>query len=157
MNRLKLCMSVLVLAAVGVPTTAIAQDDECTYRVCALRIRVHTFSSELVQGETEERVAGLGFFPGEMPLFAERSAAAGLHYESYRSARNTADWMAVGALAALGTAIVALVAEGGELVIAGSAVAFLGLTFGASIKGAQASDHLSLAIWSYNATLPHEP
>lgn len=64
-------------------------DSACTWDTCALRLHRSLFGWRIVRGLEGEKVAGLGWFVGDLPLLAERSDTAATLFRSYRGKQNS--------------------------------------------------------------------
>jgi hypothetical protein len=144
----------VLTASAPLPRTAFAQEDStCTWDRCALRVQYRPFGTpRLVRGRDDVKVAGLGWFPRALPLLAQRSDSAAVHYNAFRARHTSGTLLFLVGLGAL-FAGSALVADGNEgagaaVFIGGFAVGLVGVTITAS-----AQDELSRAVWWYNRTL----
>ncbi len=140
---------VLLMLAVCPPVATAQAGQDCTYASCALRIRHSLFSTQLVQGQAERRVASLGLFPPEVPLFAERSDTSARHYAAFRRRHTTGALLALAGSVALAAGVFVDDSDVGLILVAGGGL--LGITGG--IQATRAQDRLSQAIWWYNRTL----
>ena len=154
-TRAKRLVGILAIAAA--PLAADAQvtarpDPNCTYQTCALGLAPVWDGLAVVRGESERRVATLGFFvPGDMSeVFKEDADALEAAREAVRIRRIGAVMTDAGlVLAATGLARALFQREfdklSGALTIAG------GLSLGTSIPVQFAADgYLSRAVWLYN-------
>ena len=145
----KLAALALVLAF---PQAGIAQEAECTYDICALRMS----GKEVRRGTADERVAGFSFWGGapELPMLSDRADSAGINYELFRKLNSRGGQIQSVAVAmTLAGLIVTLVDQdyvgwGMGLTLAG----YVPLFWGASYRS-RARDHLHRAIWWYNREL----
>jgi hypothetical protein len=146
----RLLRTIIVVAILSSPL--VAQDDStCTWDRCALRVHRNFFGARLVRGIDGEKVAGLGVFPGALPLLAERSDSAAIHYDAFRSKQTGGSAaLFVGLAAFLVGNVVAYndsESAGGAIAVGGLAVSLIG---GAVVISGQ--NELQKAIWWYNRT-----
>jgi len=95
----------LVLVLALLPTAAAAQEESCTYDLCALRVEPGGFLSdgELVRGAAGEHVADFGFFDSDLVLAVAGSDTAVAYARRYQ---NRTRWKVAFGLAAAGVAAV---------------------------------------------------
>ena len=155
-TRARRLTGILALAATPAATHAQAStvrpDPNCTYQTCALGLAPVWDGLAVVRGESERRIATLGFFvPGDMSeVFKDDADALDAAREAVRIRQIGAVMTDAGlVLAATGLARALFQREfdklSGALTIAG------GLSLGASIPVQFAADgYLSRAVWLYN-------
>ncbi len=153
--RVAIATAVVVAGTVLLlPADTNAQETECTYDACALRMRYRFMGARLVQGVEEKPVGSVGLFAGSMPLLADRSDSAGIYYRAFHSANKSSSWLLLGGVAAFATGFVVAVSDGEHAVVTVSFVAGLGLLTGGLVRSSQAQERLSKAVWWYNRALP---
>jgi len=151
----------VLLAGLGAPTAARGQADDpalldCQeFDRCALRVRHRLFGTEIARGTEDMPIAELGFrAPPLGDLFA-RSEQAALGFQRFQKNHRRASWMSVlGGLEFVG----ALVArsQGEDDWAVGLSISGVAIEVVAMIFRTRADEHLSSAIWWYNASLAGE-
>ena len=148
-------MSALLVGAIilASPSSVLAQDTQCTYETCALRLkRKFLTSGQVVRGVEEEHVASIWFLAPKISPLLERTDSAGHYYESFRKLHNRGTWVGLTGVVMMVTGIIIAGGDDDALAIG---VAFSGLipfTWGL-IDNQRARDRLGRAIWWYNGTL----
>lgn len=154
--RVKRLVGILALAVAPVAAnaqgTAVAADPNCTYQICALGLAPVWDGLAVVRGESERRIATLGFFvPGDISeVFRDDADALDAAREAVRIRRIGAVMTDAGlVLAATGLARALFQRDFDKLSAALTLAG--GLSLGASIPVQFAADgYLSRAVWLYN-------
>lgn len=146
---------VSILLLMVAPTTMMAQEGTpCTWDTCALRLEPGLFGDRLTRGVEAEEVAGVSFFPPELPLFEERSSVAASQYREFRSKQISGTaMMLVGTAVIVGGAVASNKGEDGlaaGLHVGGGVLNLIGI-----LRISAGRKDLSRAIWSYNRTLAY--
>lgn len=145
-----------LLAALALTSAAgEAQEPDCTYDRCALRLQSRFFGSSLVRGMEQQKVAGLGLFPPRIPLLEQSGDSVRVHYEAFRSAQRTAGWLNLTGITLTVASMIVFLADN-DAVGTSTALSVFGVGFGIAGAGFgnRATDELSQAAWHYNRGLP---
>jgi hypothetical protein len=147
-------LSLLLTYAALHPTTGHAQgarDSTCTYSRCALRVDYGFWSTRLVRGSTDERVARLGWFGSGVGVLLAASDSAAHYARQYQNRRVTSDVVGL-----IGTALILIgwasgegLEDGGPLTLGGLTLGLVGLPFAFASRRS-----LDRALWWYNRDLP---
>lgn len=154
------CVAALV-ALCTLTSSLRAQDSTCTYYRCALRLQHRYWTSHVVQGAVETRVASLGLFaPHDDALALSPDTAVRRLYAGFRGSRNRSAALNVAGAAC--TAAVFIVYKANTPGRANQSVSLsLGileivLSHGGNLNRARSADQLDAAIWYYNRRLARE-
>jgi len=151
-------ITLAVVALLGAfPAVGVAQDVECSYDECALRLRVRAFAGvDVVRGMADERVAKFSFFgfAPDLRMLSGRVDSAGVHYDAFRRINNRGALLESVALAALVASVLVVTVDqdnvgvGVGLALGGIVPLYWGL-----IDRVRGRDRLRRAIWWYNRGL----
>ena len=146
------------LCALIAPTPSSAQaGTACPYDSCALRVRSGIFAGQsLVQGEQEEKVAGLGFIVGDLDDVFEGSTEAQELAARFRTRKNTGTILSLVGIAAF----VYSIADYDSFYddeLGGAFYGGLVLSLAGGLTIQSSTDFLSRAVWHYNRTLARSP
>jgi hypothetical protein len=140
------------LFLVTTPASTHAQNTEaCSYEQCSMLLGHKMFSSSLVQGVEQEKLASLRFFAPIVPEFAARSDTAAAFYAAFRGRQNRGFALALTSVAAVGVGIVAF--RNDETATSVITIASFGLLLAGIQQIWTGQDRLSQAVWRYNSTL----
>jgi hypothetical protein len=151
---LALCVHGAVAAA---DSTAI--DTACIYRHCALGVLPVWNGLVVVRGETEERVAHLGFFWARdvSPIFADQPQALEYAHRAVRTRRTAALLTDLGVVLMVTGIVGTLAVEGGDEAYKALAIGGA-VSFGIGVPLQFAADgQLSRAVWWHNTRFAGGP
>ena len=147
----------LLVLALPFPELNAQTTRDCTYDQCALRVQSRLFSRSIVRGRDAERVARIGMFVHDLPLFREGPDSAARYYAAFRSAHNRGTLLSLLATALFVVASATRGPYDWEAPSFGLFVTGVAVGIGGSINVIRSEDRLSKAVWWYNRALLPAP
>lgn len=156
-KEMKIAMIILLTALVlplATRSEEIPEDIGSEYSQQALRVKYSFFSTNIVQGHENNKIAGMGMFGGDVDFLSEREDEIGIKFRSYRSKKTTSGVLY---LLSLGAVVGSVLTHDQYSNDNGTSTAILvgalGLLIGGAAVNVSAYESLSRSIWMYNGTL----
>jgi hypothetical protein len=148
----------LLLALLGLPAVTHGRTNAqelpvCeAYNTCALRVQYRLLGTEIVRGAENTRVARIGWGTPPLEELFARSDQATTRFDRFRTDHGRASWLAVlGGIEIIGGLVAR--SQGADDWALGLSISGVAVEVAARIFSTRADEHLSQAIWWYNASL----